>query len=115
MPSTKMDLATNAVSTVAGIPTKGFADGTGSNARFNDPSGIDIDPEQGILYITDSQNHAIRKVNVVTGDTTTLAGLGGTAGSVDGTGTATLRQAQRLEARSLDHMLRGRYLQPRHP
>lgn len=49
-------------STLAGNPAKaGSADGIGSAARFNLPLGIAADAS-GNLYVTDSYNHAVRKV-----------------------------------------------------
>ncbi|MDR2208971.1 MAG: hypothetical protein LBE22_08385 [Azoarcus sp.] len=47
------------VSTLAGNRESGFADGKGSTAKFNDPSGIAID-KAGNLYVTDGKR--IRKV-----------------------------------------------------
>jgi sugar lactone lactonase YvrE len=39
----------------------GFADGTGIDAKFNSPAGIALD-KQGNLYVADSQNYLIRKL-----------------------------------------------------
>ncbi|HYI12015.1 MAG TPA: hypothetical protein VEK57_23375 [Thermoanaerobaculia bacterium] len=64
----------------------GSADGTASAARFNFPSGVATD-SSGNVYVGDSRNNTIRKVTSE-GAVTTLAGLAGTAGSADGTGSA---------------------------
>jgi NHL repeat len=74
------------VSTIAGSLTlAGFADGSGSNARFTGAAGVAIDT-LGNLYVADATNNAIRKVTSA-GVVTTLAG-NGASGFVDGTGAA---------------------------
>ena len=82
----KIALATSTVTTVAGS-TQGFADGTGAAAKFWGMSGIRFDANATNLYVADAFNHRIRKVVIATGAVSTLAG-NGTAGNVDGTGTA---------------------------
>ncbi len=75
------------VSTLVGTAgSSGSADGTGSVARFNGPAGIAVDGT-GNLFVADSLNHTIRKVDV-NGAVTTLAGTAGTPGNLDGTGAA---------------------------
>ncbi|HTE29231.1 MAG TPA: IPT/TIG domain-containing protein [Chryseolinea sp.] len=71
------------VSTLAGNGSAGYADGTGSAARFYVPSGIAID-KNGILYVADQFANRIRKVTQ-SGVVTTLAGTT-TPGWVDGAG-----------------------------
>jgi murein DD-endopeptidase MepM/ murein hydrolase activator NlpD/sugar lactone lactonase YvrE len=70
------------VRTIAG-GTRGFADGDGGGARFDSPSGLAIDRD-GVLYVADTGNHAIRRVTP-DGHVTTLAG-DGVAGDADGPG-----------------------------
>lgn len=80
----RIDTSTGEVSTMAGYPgVSGVDDGTGINARFNAPEGIDTDGQY--LYVADTQNHAIRKIDMA-GNVMTLAGRRGQAGSSDGTG-----------------------------
>src|SRR5204863_4943410 len=67
---------------LAGFP--GNADGTGNAARFSSPQGVGVDGA-GNVYVADTFNHTIRVVSPV-GSVTTLAGLPGTSGSVDGQG-----------------------------
>ena len=73
------------VTTLAGLaPHSGSADGTGSAARFLDPSGVAVDGA-GNVYVADKDNHTIRKVTPM-GVVTTLAGFAGSANYGDGTG-----------------------------
>jgi len=73
------------IGTLAGSPySRGGADGTGSAAGFNNPSGAAVDGS-GNVYVADWQNHTIRKVTPA-GVVTTIAGTAGVQGSADGTG-----------------------------
>jgi sugar lactone lactonase YvrE len=73
------------VSTLAGLAaSQGSAVGTGSAARFNQPSGVAMD-SAGNVYVADTYNHTIRK-STPAGFVGTLAGLAGSSGSADGTG-----------------------------
>lgn len=73
------------VSTLAGSARQsGTADGTGSAARFNTPLGVAVDGS-GNVYVTDSGNYTVRKITP-SGQVTTLAGLAGSTGFVDGVG-----------------------------
>lgn len=58
------------ITTIAGHDGSGFTDGTGAAASFNQPKGI-IRDNQGNLYVTDSKNNAIRKIDP-SGNVTTL-------------------------------------------
>lgn len=79
--------AAGLVSTLAGssaFGNWGSANGTGSAARFNGPTGVAVDGS-GNVFVADKGNHTIRKVTP-SGVVTTLAGSAGNSGSVNGTG-----------------------------
>jgi sugar lactone lactonase YvrE len=75
------------VTTLAGLAaSSGSADGTGSAARFDWPLGVAVD-SAGTVFVADTCNYTIRQVTPG-GVVTTLAGLAGSSGSTDGTGSA---------------------------
>lgn len=75
------------VTVFAGKPGEtGTKDGTGGDARFTTPRGIAIDLA-GNLYVADEGSSTIRKITPA-GVVTTLAGLAGSPGSQNGTGSA---------------------------
>ncbi len=73
------------VTTQAGLAGgPGYADGAGAAAQFYLPRGAALDPA-GNLYVADTQNYAIRRVDPL-GIVTTIAGTPGNKGSTDGVG-----------------------------
>jgi hypothetical protein len=74
--------------TLAGPPDVGAsdADGPARLAGFKFPYGVAVD-RTGNVYVADYDNHTIRKLTP-SGVVTTLAGLAGSSGSADGTGSA---------------------------
>ena len=84
----KIVASTGVVTTIAGLPgSPGSTDGTGPSARFDIPLGIVCDTS-GNIYVGDTGNSTIRKIVASTGVVTTIAGLAGSTGSTDGTGSA---------------------------
>jgi sugar lactone lactonase YvrE len=83
------------VSTLAGTGGTGFADGPGSVATFGSwPAGVALDAS-GNIYVADSGNNKIRKIDS-RGTVTTFAGSGAT-GSADGAAaTASFNRPYRL-------------------
>ena len=89
--------ASGIVGTIAGnvgAPESGDVDGLGSSARFNSPKGIAVTPDGSVLYVADSGNHKIKRIETWFGadptnpdnwTVSTIAGTG-TAGKDDGTG-----------------------------
>jgi streptogramin lyase len=73
------------VTTWAGLAgNNGSADGAGSTARFNNPTGVAVDTATNV-YVADTWNHTIRKISPAR-VVRTLAGLAGSPGSADGIG-----------------------------
>jgi DNA-binding beta-propeller fold protein YncE len=60
----------------------GAVDGNLAQARFNAPSGLAL--ANGMLYVADAQNHAVRRIEIASGMVTTFAGTLGKAGFEDG-------------------------------
>lgn len=75
------------VTTLAGSAgNPGSADGPGGSALFAGPQGIAVD-SAGNVYVADSLNQTMRQITP-SGIVSTLAGLAGSSGSADGTGSA---------------------------
>jgi sugar lactone lactonase YvrE len=73
------------VETVAGNGVPGFADGTAANARFNTPTALALSADGNFIFVADTNNNRVRRIDLANGRVTTLAG--GAAGpSVDGPG-----------------------------
>lgn len=76
------------VNTYAGGSAVGYKDGKREAALFNNPTGIAKD-DKGNIYISDTGNNIIRKIDK-SGNVTTVAGIPGKAGFKDGLATEAL-------------------------
>jgi DNA-binding beta-propeller fold protein YncE len=71
----RMDLKTRKLARIAGTGKAGHRDGPAREATFNGPKGIAVGPK-GDLFVADTENHAIRRIDVAAGTVTTIAGAG---------------------------------------
>ncbi len=71
----RMDLRTRRLTHVAGSGKRGYRDGRGRFALFNGPKGIVSAPD-GAVYVVDTENQVIRKVDPKGGEVSTVAGTG---------------------------------------
>jgi sugar lactone lactonase YvrE len=81
----KITATTGIITTIAGTGASGFSGDTtaAANSTLALPHGLTIDT-QGNLYLADTQNHRIRRIEATTGIITTVAGDGTQAFSGDG-------------------------------
>ncbi|EKX54988.1 hypothetical protein GUITHDRAFT_59145, partial [Guillardia theta CCMP2712] len=68
----KVSKSNNFVSYFAGSGIQGFRDGAAGDARFSEPLGIIHFRNK--LYVADSNNHAIRSIDPISGEVATVAG-----------------------------------------
>ena len=70
------------VQAIYGAGEEGFDDGASAEATFRDPQGTALSADGRLLYVADTGNavravdHAVRAVDLSTGDVTTVAGTG---------------------------------------
>ena len=62
------------VQAIVGNGAEDFADGDYASAAFNHPQGMELVGDT--LYVADTENHAIRRVNLAAGTVDTIAGTG---------------------------------------
>jgi sugar lactone lactonase YvrE len=81
----KITASTGIITTIAGTGAPGFSGDTAAatSATLTLPHGVTIDPA-GNLYLADTANHRIRRIDVTTGIITTVAGDGTQAFAGDG-------------------------------
>jgi hypothetical protein len=79
----RFDLEKGILSTLAGQKgEEGYADGKGGEAKFNFPRGVAIIGKA--VYVADTINSVIRRIDLQTGIVSTLAGKAGMIGIQDG-------------------------------
>lgn len=71
---------------IGGSGRPGWVDGLASEAEFHAPAGVAYDAARNFIYVADTQNHCIRRIDAA-GRVTTLAGSGRPA-DADGHGSA---------------------------
>jgi DNA-binding beta-propeller fold protein YncE len=59
-----------------GTGREGFADGAPEESTFRQPQGLALSDDGKTLYVADTRNHAVRAVDTVSFETTTIAGTG---------------------------------------
>ena len=98
----RVDAVTNVITTVAGNGTASYCGdgGLATKACLNNPGGLALDSE-GNLYIADSANNRVRRVDAATQAITTIAGNGTAGFSGDG-GPSTAAELDLPLAVSLD-------------
>jgi sugar lactone lactonase YvrE len=81
----KIDIQSGIISTIAGTGKKGYTGdgGPAAAATFNGPKELASAPD-GTIYVVDTENHAIRRIDGRTGVIATLVGTGKQGDTGDG-------------------------------
>ena len=89
----RIDSTTGIITTIAGTGTQAFSgdNGPAINANIDSPTGLAFDSANN-LYLADTHNHRIRRIDATTGIITTIAGTGtaGFSGDATAASSATL-------------------------
>ena len=64
-----------------GVPA--LIDGAGASARFAHPQGLALDHAGHTLWVADTGNHAVRRIDLASAEVTTAAGTGGRGRSLE--------------------------------
>ena len=60
----QISLSTGAVHTLAGTGQPGYANGNAAVGQFNQPTGLLCDPRGAFLWVADTANHRLRKIQL---------------------------------------------------
>jgi sugar lactone lactonase YvrE len=92
------------ITTIVGNGTRGFAGdgGAAKNASLDSPQTIAVDPGGTVMYIGDYGNARLRRVDLVTGIITTVAGTGSGYGQYDPAKTGVETAVNRIVAVAMD-------------
>jgi sugar lactone lactonase YvrE len=99
----KVDASTGIITTIAGTGKKGNSGdgGPATEAAFDGPKELCVAPDGSAIYVVDTENQKIRRVDMTSGQITTVAGNGMRGPSGDG-GPATQAQIDRPHGVAVD-------------
>lgn len=99
-----VDAKTLKIRTIAGNGTRGFGgdNGLATHAAFDSPQAVAVDRAGTVMYIGDYGNARLRRVDLVTGIITTVAGTGSGYGPYDPATTGVNTAVNRIIAVALD-------------
>ncbi|KAL3349806.1 hypothetical protein AABB24_022728 [Solanum stoloniferum] len=83
------DLEGNFLVQVGSTGAEGLRDGNFDDATFNRPQGLSYNAKKNLLYVADTENHALRVIDFVNETVRTLAGNGTKGSDYEGGGTGT--------------------------
>ncbi|KAH0733341.1 hypothetical protein KY289_004529 [Solanum tuberosum] len=83
------DLEGNFLVQVGSTGAEGLRDGNFDDVTFNRPQGLAYNAKKNLLYVADTENHALRVIDFVNETVRTLAGNGTKGSDYEGGGTGT--------------------------
>ncbi|VFR01697.1 unnamed protein product [Cuscuta campestris] len=83
------DFEGNYISQVGSTGEEGLRDGSFDEATFNRPQGLSYNAKKNLLYVADTENHALRVIDFVNETVRTLAGNGTKGSDYEGGGAGT--------------------------
>lgn len=70
------DLDGSCIQQIGGMGGEGLQDGSFEDATFNRPQGVAYNSSKNVLYVADTENHAVREIDFASERVRTLAGNG---------------------------------------